>query len=295
MRLFSLLIAALVTLPLLSQPIELSVEHVKETRSREQSGSYSPKVEIKLKLKGMTVNKTNQVQIESIDYAADDLGTEMKWIESGMFDDNFSSSPNITLSLTPEKRQATEITEIRGNISVFRPSAENGSLLEAIDFEQLLNTDLFPKSADDFHLILVDRMVFDSLNGKQGDDYTQTVKRLRAGGQTVPDLNRPIGGEGTYQYTKASDLFAMGGRAYDNDSDRYELNFIIWDPTDKLVGIEVYDAGGKRQKYGSFSNNTFLQIPLRGAPQPDWKLVITVRTDASVEKVPFTLRGVKLP
>ena len=51
----------------------------------------------------MTVNKANQVQIEGIDYAVDDLGTEMKWIESGMFDDNFSSSPDITLSLTPWK------------------------------------------------------------------------------------------------------------------------------------------------------------------------------------------------
>ncbi len=103
MRLFSLLIAALLTLPLLSQPVELSVEHIEETRSLERSGSYSPKVEIKLELKGMTVNKANQVQIEGIDYAVDDLGTEMKWIESGMFDDDFSSSPSISLSLTPGK------------------------------------------------------------------------------------------------------------------------------------------------------------------------------------------------
>ncbi|MGB3547972.1 MAG: hypothetical protein WBA17_13415 [Saprospiraceae bacterium] len=295
MRLFSLLIAALLTLPLLSQPVELSVERIEETCSLERSGSYSPKVEIKLELKGMTVNKANQVQIEGIDYAVDDLGTEMKWIESGMFDDDFSSSPSISLSLTPGKRQATEIEEIRGNISVFRPSVESGSLLDVTDFEQLLNTDLFPNSADDFHLILVDRVLIDSLKGKQGEDYTKAVERLRARGQAVPDLTRAIGGEGTYQYTRASDLFSMFGYAYEDNPDRYELNFIFWDPTDKLVSIEVYDAENKKQTRGSSSSNTYLQIPLLGTPQPDWKLVITVRTDASLEKVPFTLRGVKLP
>ena len=270
----------------------MEVVEIEELRDVKGDEVGHHRVTLDLKVTGIEVNKHNRIKIEQVDAAMDNLGTPMQRLEPGIFDDEFSDSPKIRLALSPAKRQATEIKEIKGKLTVISES----DATDVSDINSHLNSDLLPDSPDNLRILLFDRVILDSVYQAYTRDQAQNIiAQLRTAGHMIPDLSRPLTGPGLPADATTLDLLTRLGYKFDDNRPEKTLHFVISDPEEQITQLDVVDGYNRSMVRGTYNGNSYKMLTLMGKVQADWKILLRTKERSEVRRLDFVIRGVKLP
>jgi len=277
---------------LVAQDASVRLKSIKDVRS---TSDMKHKLTLELSVVGLDINEQQQIKIEEIAPLVDDTGRKLRQANDFFSAQDFSDESTIKLILSSPARGALTIPEITGSLSYLNPTVENKGLVVVKQPLQQYNRDILAGAYPDVQLYWINEPVADSLAGKRGDDLTRVTAQLKAGGLLSDELDgelnvRGIGGGGTLLSGIAAQLYPSSRKW-----NKFNGQFLAFDPFDRIISITMTDAEGKDMKRGDISMNNHFIFPFNQPIQDDWVITVVIKNDDSVRKIPFTLQEVKLP
>lgn len=190
-----------------------------------------------------------------------------------------STPATVSLTLKNPARTATKVDEVRGEIELYMPSKDPNSVAEIAKFLSFSGKPLAHKAlkANGVEIALV-----------SSDQLAAEKKRLG-------DAKRKEYADDGYE-----------GEALDSVVSYYVDSLLNVEPSDVIVRIKdpneriqeiVYlDSAGETKRASKRDEEGFTLLTTWGeAPQPDWKMRVSMRTNKNLVKHQFVLKDVLLP
>lgn len=291
----SLLCLLLLTLLACSKTVQLGLHGYKEFRS---STPLENRLDLEILLQEIPMQENAYlkfVQAAGITNTGDPL--QLKHTSWQMY--NVFSEYKINMDSPP--RSAVEIDRVRGNLHIFTPSEQRRSklLFEGIPLASELN--LLSEYAEEIQLFIVDTL-----------DVASEIQKSRARYREQLDSRSDLtADEVAEQARKFDNVLELGNSLFEN-ADK-AVYFLINDPQDRIINIEIYDGEQKNQEAGGFYFNLSSFVPplqplklqaegfpefkamfLKKPPEADWTLEILVVNKASIEEYAFELQHIPL-
>lgn len=281
-------IVAFLLLSVSSHAVDLRVS-VGDLEDRRSTGEHFNRLEVKLKLTGDDLSKSEAVKVD-VSKAVDDTGRDLLKTDDSFFREEFkpieSSNPNrfeISLDLKNPARKASILAELSGTLSVLMPEADPAAIVTLEDYPTLSAkpiTNAALKNAG------IEMRLFN-----KGDNA-----KLKAESRALRAADRKAKGSGLSGWLKEAvgDAFAdalTGNLGSDDD-----ISFLIQDPQKRIVKIEFADRDGKEIRRNSSWRSAKSQgYTFRDGLPPDAKIRIYLSTEKSLVKLPFQFKSIELP
>jgi hypothetical protein len=263
-----------------SQDINFFVKEIKEERNSDQEKSF---LELGISISGIKINESSQVKIKEISNAVDDKGNILKKKDS-FFDDDYSSSSNITLKLEAPSRDSKKINTIQGIVKYFTPSKDTDSKLIINNPLNKFNTNLLGNKYKNITLTLVSKEALEKLQKEDKKEYQKKIEQLKSEGVFGNEIVATV------------DAFKGFFEGFFNLSNSKEsFTFFIDDAEEKIVDILIYNEKGEKMNYGSSSSNRKKTISLKEEPKNDWSIEILIEDEKSLKEFKFSIENLILP
>lgn len=281
----------LVALPVLAQkpaPVEVKLVQINDRRT---SGSFS-QLNLSLELPKI-LSKDVEASRVLIASATDDSGASLLDPEASepSLDPNFrgtmKSDPNepppvlsLSVTLKNPERSATSLKEVRGEIELFMPSKDPNSVAEIPKFTSTSGKPLTHKAlkANGIEMALLSTKQIEAERKRIADEKRKEYKDQ--GWEDDASLDETI-------KNMSESFLSM------SDGD---VLMRIKDPNKRIHEIAYVDAAGevkrvsRREDEGVFFVSTW-----EGAPKPDWKLRVSMKTSKNIVRHSFALKDIALP
>lgn len=265
-----------------AQTPTVQVKNITEDRYLDQSRNS---IEIEFEVKGLEIDKAHLIKLNSISKAIDSNNEilEKKRVSFGY---TYQSKSELRLGLEAPLRSAQFIKEIRGTISYFVPSEENGSKIIISNPLAYYNTNLLASVKTDVKVLLLDKASLNELEQKDKVAYMEKLKALNLD-QFAEGLQQTASG----LQSLFEDLFKDIG-----PSSKDEFIFYIEDKDKKLVDILVYNEKGERMDSSrSLTGDYQRKVSLKEIPQSDWTVTILLENKNAVKELDFIISNIQLP
>lgn len=269
------------------KPAEVKVQQVNDRRS---NGSFAQLV-ISVELPKVPSSQVTASRV-LVKSAVDDTGADLvdgeradpelepNMIGSMRREDGEDPPVSVSVNLKNPSRKATKIGEVRGEIELYMPGKDPNSVAEVAKFTSLSGKPLSHKAlkANGVEISLVSAAQVAAEKKKIADAKRKEYKE--AGYEDGEDLENMI--KSTLDYTL--------------NFEPSDVPVRIKDPNNRIQDIAFVDAAGEvkrvnvREQDGMQTLSTW-----DGAPQPDWKLRVSLKTVKNVVRYPFALKDVALP
>lgn len=220
--------------------------------------------------------------------AADDTGRDLidhemsePSLETNHRSGNEDAATPVTVSLTLKNpdRKASKVNEVRGEIELFMPSKDPNSVAEIAKFLSFSGKPVAHKAlkANGIEIALVSPAQVAAEKKRLGD-----AKRKEYAG---------MGYEG-----ESLDQAVNGYLEYVLRLEPSDVVLRMKDPNDRIQEIVYVDGAGEIKRGSLRDDEGFKILTTWGdAPQPDWKLRVSMRTPKNLVRHSFALKDVPLP
>lgn len=286
-RLCVALILALTSYHALAQTGRVNVL-VTEVTDNRTTGQFFSGSEIKLSLTGDVLADIRGVRQIEIAKAVDDTGRNIVKKEQGRSSSPFSFAVTDrqhgplqqSLKLANPARSASSIKEVNGTIELYAPAKDPKAVLTVKNFMSRTGKPLsLPElSKNKISLTIMTKEQAEAMKKEQQAQQEKAAK------DSAPNLGKALG-------EAFGQMFFGLGQMGEND-----VSFIIKDPDNKLVDLQVQDAKGEPLKHNSrMSSGGTYTVSYNEKPGQNAQVVIYLATPASIIKVPLALRDIALP
>ena len=271
----------------LKEGITFATGEIKDNRT---SGEFFGGMSVELVMKGDILAHSRGVRHFEILSAQDDKGNDLRKEQqdqsgfsysyhSGGDSDNQGEMKQ-QLDLKNPARAAATIQELSGNIELYVPDKDPKSKVLVKGFLKQTGKTIL---SDSLKKAKVDIAV---LNKEQFEAMKKKKEEAEAAGG-APAGKDPM----TLLLTAFAESFSGYTSVQDNT-----LVFLIKDPGNRLVDLEVVDDTGKTIPYSSRSGGSEMRTIDFDGPLPDTaQLAIYVETTTSLVRAPFALNNITLP
>lgn len=254
----------------------VSINKINERRST-GDGFFDNRCEIEFKITGDEVRKYKLVKVSKISTVVDDQGLNLVKEEKFRYDE-IDNSAMVKIETKIPARKATVIKEISGEIALYNPTDENGAIVRIANYQSKTNINLVP-GVSGFQLVYLTKESAEKYAKDQKAKKEEELKKL-------PEPARKM----SEQILNAVEGLQAAG------SGPNDLTFVVQGDDAKLIDLYLEDENGKRVKHSGYSQmNSVRSYSFNEKPNPSWKLVLNVESDASIKKIPFTLTNIALP
>lgn len=270
----------------LREGITFSAGEIKDNRT---TGEFFGGMSVELVMKGDVLSHSRGVRHFEVLSAQDDKGNDLRKEQQDQsgFSYNYSRGDSGNegemkqqLDLKNPARAAAVIKELSGNIELYVPEKDPKSKVLVKGFLKQTGKSIF---SDALKKAKVDVAV---LNKEQFEAMKKKKEETDAAGGTPPGKD-PV--------SLLLSAFAESFSGYTSVQDN-TLVFLVKDPGNRLVDLEVLDDAGKTIPYSSRSGGAEMRTIDFDAPLPETaQLAIYVETTTSLVRAPFTLNNVTLP
>lgn len=272
---------------LAQKPVEVTVQQVNDRRT---NGSFA---QLTLSLQ---LPKVRSAEVAAsrvlVSSAVDDLGQSL--IDSEMqepqLETNFrgpleegkkDTPVHITLGLGSPSRKATKIGQVRGVIELLMPSKDPNSVAEVPKFASFSGKTLSHKAlkANGVEIALLSPSQIEAEKKRIGEAKRKEYKE--SGWEDGEDLENLV--KSSLEYTLQ---FEPG-----------DVPVRIKDPSKRIQQIAYVDAAGEVKQVMLRDGEGGIQVlsTWGEAPQPDWKVRVSLKTPKNLVRYPFALDNVALP
>lgn len=273
---------------LAQKPVDVTVQQVNDRRTNGSFAQLTLSLQLP-KVKSAEV-AASRVLVSS---AVDDLGqslvdpeqqepqleTNMRGSMSG--EGEKDTPVNISLTLKNPSRKATKIGQVRGEIELFMPSKDPNSVAEVPKFASFSGKSLTHKAlkANGVEIALVSPAQIEAEKKRIGEAKRKEYKE--SGWEDGEDLENMI--KSSLEYTLRLEPSDVPVR--------------IKDPNKRIQQIAYVDAKGEVKQVMLRDGEEGIQTlsTWGDAPQPDWKLRVSLKTPKNLVRHPFALNNVALP
>ena len=273
---------------LAQKPVDVTVQQVNDRRTNGSFAQLTLSLQLP-KVKSAEV-AASRVLVSS---AVDDLGqslvdpeqqepqleTNMRGSMSG--EGEKDTPVNISLTLKNPSRKATKIGQVRGEIELFMPSKDPNSVAEVPKFASFSGKSLTHKAlkANGVEIALVSPAQIEAEKKRIGEAKRKEYKE--SGWEDGEDLENMI--KSSLEYTLRLEPSDVPVR--------------IKDPNKRIQQIAYVDAKGEVKQVMLRDGEEGIQTlsTWGDAPQPDWKLRVSLKTPKNLVRYPFALNNVALP
>lgn len=273
---------------LAQKPVDVTVQQVNDRRT---NGSFA-ELTISLQLPKVLSSQvaSSRVLVKS---AVDDTGQSL--IKPDMqppeLEANMSGSMrragaedgpvSVSMTLANPSRKAVRVGEVRGEIELFMPSKDPNSVAEVAKFASFSGKTLSHKAlkANGVEITLVSEAQIAAEKKRIGDAKRKEYKE--AGIEDGEDLESMV--KSVLEYTLNFEPSDVPVRVKDPNKRIQEIAYV--DAAGEVKQVMLGDAGEGMQKLAIWGD----------APQPDWKLRVSLKTPKNLVRHTFTLKNVALP
>ncbi|MBX2951533.1 MAG: hypothetical protein KF870_03445 [Leadbetterella sp.] len=264
-----------------AQNVNVLVTDIREERQLDQKSSS---LELRIKVNGITVDENRKIKIGRVIKATDNLGNELKQVV-GSFDNDYTENNEVKLKLGAPARNATHLDVVEATLKYFTPTKANKGLVEVVKPLDRYNTNLLKGLSTDVGLILIDEAGLKKLKEENEAAYNKEMEKFKkenpAEAAKMGDL---VGGLKSF----FESMFSYGSYGP-------VMTFLVDDPKDKIVAINVYDEQGTKVNNGWSKSDKQLSVMLSSEPKNTWKLEVLLENPQSVKEHTFKLGQVFLP
>jgi hypothetical protein len=267
------------------KPVEVSIEQVNDRRSKGFFSELNLSLELP-KVKSSEVTASRVV----VQAATDDTGVDLRPEDTSqdlepnsrgeMYRQSGEDPPcSVTVKLKNPARAASKVTEVRGDIELYMPGRDPNSTA--------LITKFLPASGKPLTnaALKANGVEISFLSAAQID--AEKKKLIAAKRKEASES----GWEGESLESYIND-YSQSVLSLDADSMAVRLK----DPNKRIQQIVYLDSAGETKNVSvRDSEGVTLLTTWGGAPQPDWKLRVSMKTPKNVVKHTFVLKDVKLP
>lgn len=263
---------------------------VTEVSDNRTTGQFFAGAEIKLSLVGDILADVRGVRKIQLTKAVDDTGRNLLKQEEVQTTSPFSFEPNErkagpiqkSLKFINPSRQASMIKEVSGTIELYAPGKDRKSVVMLKDLMRETGKPLampeLVKSKVSLTILTKDQ--FEAIK----KDRQASREKTSAGGNACGNVGEALA-------DAFKQMFSGFMRMDDND-----LAFLIKDPDNNLVDLEVQDEkGAPLKRSGRMSSGNTYTISFNEKPGPNTRVAIFLATPASIIKVPLALKDIALP
>jgi hypothetical protein len=261
------------------KPVEVTVERVNDRRSK----GFFAELTIALRIPSIKSADVAASRV-LVTSAVDDLGTSLLDPEAQepRLEMNMPGEGPVDVSVTLENppRKAKQVREVRGNIELYMPSKDPNSVAEIPKFTAQSGKTLSHKAlkANGVEITLLSAAQIAAEKKKLADAKRKELQEIGYQGE---DLESMVSSHMEYVLRlEESDLLV---RVKDPKQSIQEVTYVDAAGEVKRVNMRNEDGG-----YAIFST-------WEGAPKPDWKMRVSMKTAKNLVRHPFVLKDVTLP
>lgn len=263
-----------------AQNVNVLVTDIREERQLDQQSSS---LELRIKVNGISVDENRKIKIGTVVKAADNLGNDLKQMK-GSFDDDYTGYNELRLKVEAPPRNATHLNAVEATLKYFTPTKENKGIVEIVKPLDKYNTNLLKNLNADAKLILVDEEGLKKLKEENETAYNKEMEKFKKENPDAEKMSELMGG-----------LKGFFESLFDYGSYGPGLTFLVDDPKEKIVAINVYDDMGEKMNNGWSKSDKQLTLMLSSPPEKNWRLEVLVENPQSVKEHTFKLGQVFLP
>lgn len=263
-----------------AQNVNVLVTDIREDRQLDQQNSN---LELRIKVNGITVDENRKIKIGTLVKATDNLGNDLKQIK-GSFDGDYTGYNEVRLKVEAPPRNATHLNAVEATLKYFTPTKENKGIVEIVKPLEKYNTNLLKNLNADAKLILIDEEGLKKLKQENEAAYNKEMEKFKKENPDAEKMSELMGG-----------LKGFFESLFDYGSYGPGLTFLVDDPKEKIVEINVYDDKGTKMNNGWSKSDTQLTLMLSSPPEKNWRLEVLVENPKSVKEHTFKLGQVFLP
>ncbi|MCD8539643.1 MAG: hypothetical protein LRY55_07630 [Leadbetterella sp.] len=263
-----------------AQNVNVLVTDIREDRQLDQQNSS---LELSIKVNGIAVDEKRKIKIGKVTKAIDNQGNSLEHIV-GSFDNDYTAYNEVKLKLQVPSRKATHLNAVEGTLKYFTPTKENKGLVEIVNPLDKYNTNLLKNLNADAKLILIDEEGLKKLKQENEAAYNKEMEKFKKENPDAEKMSGLMGGlKGFFEALFDYSAYGPG------------MTFLVDDPGEKIVEINVYDDKGTKMNNGWSKSDSQLTVMLSSAPQKSWRLEVLVENAQSVKEHTFKLGEVFLP
>ena len=274
-------------LPLLAQtkPVDVAVEQVNDRRSKGAFGELNVALQLKT-IKSSEVAASRVIVTAATDDTGRDLRPEEQMdelypnIRGSLFTKAGEDPPvSVSVKLKNPARNATRVSEVRGEIELYMPGKDPNSVAEIAKFSTMTGKPLAHKAlkANGIELAFL-----------SASEIAATKKRLA---EAKRKEYKEAGFEGEDLETYVNNYMESALSLDENDS-----AVRLEDPNGRIQEIVYIDGAGETKRVTMHENEGVTILSTWGGPpKADWKMRVSMKTAKNVVKHAFVVKDVKLP
>jgi hypothetical protein len=261
--------------------VDVSVQRVNDRRSAGHFSQLDIVLELP-KIKSADVAASRVIVAAAADETGRDLldaeresGLEPNYRTGG----DAAAPVSVSMTLKNPARTATKVKEVRGEIELYMPSKDANSVAEVPKFLSFSGKPLAHKAlkANGVEIALVSPAQIEAEKKKLGDAKRKEYTDLEVDKETLDSI--------------VSSYLDSVLSVQDSD-----VVLRIKDPNKRIHEIVYVDGAGEVKRVSTNDTEGFTVLSTWGeAPQPDWKLRVSMRTPKNLVKHAFVLKDVPLP
>lgn len=264
----------------LAQNVNVLVTDIREERLLDQRASS---LELRIKVNGIMVDDQRKIRIGKVIKATDNLGNELQQI-IGSFEGDYTGFNEVKLKVTAPLRNATHLNAVEGTLKYFTPTKENKGIVEITRPLDKYNQNLLKNQSSDVRLILIDEEGLKKLKQENEAAYNKEMEKFKKENPEAEKMSELMGGLKGF-FDSLLDFGSYGAG----------MTFMVDDPKQKIVEINVYDEKGEKRNNGWSKSDRQLTVMLSAPPLKNWKLEVLLENAKSVKEYTFKLGQVFLP
>ncbi|MEO8379224.1 MAG: hypothetical protein ABI779_06135 [Acidobacteriota bacterium] len=272
---------------LAQKPADVTIQQVIDRRS---NGSFA-ELSITLQLPKVMSSQVAASRV-LVKTAVDDTGQSLINAElqepeldanmRGTMSRSSEDSPiQVSMTLKNPSRKAKKVGDVRGEIELFMPSKDPNSLAEVPKFLSFSGKTLNHKAlkANGVEITLVSAAQVAAEKKRIGDAKRKEFKE--AGYEDGENLEQMV--QSTLDYALSFEPSDVPVRIKDPNKRIQQIAYV--DAAGEVKQVMLRDAGEGLQKLATWGD----------APQPDWRLRVSLKTPKNLVRYPFALKDVVLP
>lgn len=261
--------------------IHCSVGDVEYTSFR---GEFNNQLKVEIKLMGDELDSAEKIRI-NIAQAVDDTGLDLIRKERFSNEDDFrdldknnAGENKIDIKLMKPSMKATAIKELSGEIELYCPGKDPEATIKVEQFMKNLGKRIDNPS---LRRLQVKLTVFDKKT------YEEFAKKEAAAKERAARSN------------VAKQLVLAVTNLFDAITETLSKNPVIIklkDPQSRIMGLRFYSASGQKIAHNLWSSGGDIQTYSFNNPMPaDAAMVIMLKTDKAIQKIPVKFTDIPLP
>ncbi len=272
-------------LPFLLFPVSLiaqkvSVNTIEDSRST-GDGYFSNRCKVEFRITGEESRKYMFAKLLSIDKAVDDRGNDL-FREPDSFGYEYKEKEDtyfkIEADLLNPSRKAETITELNGKMRLFKPTLENGGIVQVKDFISKAGKNLISTKFP-FKIMYMSKeevMKYNSDNDAKKEEALSKLSPEMAAGMR--------------------ELIGAFSGLFGNTDDNNSLYFMVDGEADKLVTMRFLDENGEELSNSGYSKSgNTTNYYMQEMAKPGWTVEFQIETEAAVKDISFSLKNIELP